>query len=311
MKSNQLKTPVALLIFNRPDTTQQVFDAVRQVKPDKLLVVADGPRLNKSNEDEKCSATRAIIEQVDWPCEVVKCYSDVNMGCKLRVSTGLDWIFNTVESAIIIEDDCLPNKTFFQFCEDMLNKYWDDERIMMISGTNYLGEWKSKIQSYHFSYYGGIWGWASWRRAWQYYDVNMRLWADQEMKDRVKDVISDEKQYMAREKSFEETFLGRIDTWDYQWSLARLLQSGLSIVPAVNLVSNLGFRDDATHTKSQSHLANMSNNLLNFPLKFNDFTVVDREYDRLLFEKIVKPDSEKNIVAKFKDKIRNLVTSIK
>ncbi|MFM6612110.1 MAG: glycosyltransferase family 2 protein, partial [Microcystis panniformis] len=238
-----MKTPVAFIIFNRPDTTKRVFEAIRQAKPPKLLVIADGPRADRPGEAEKCAAARAIIEGVDWECEVLTNYSDVNLGCGKRVSTGIDWVFNQVEEAIILEDDCLPNSTFFEFCEVILGIYRDDERIMMVSGTNHLGTWKSTIQSYHFSYYGGIWGWASWARAWKYFDYEMTLWKKSEVQNLMRDILG-EKEYRNRKKVFSETFEGKINTWDYQWHFARLVQSGLSIVPTVNLISNLGFSED-------------------------------------------------------------------
>jgi GT2 family glycosyltransferase len=163
MANFQLTTPVAFLIFNRPDTTARVFEAIRQAKPPKLLVVADGPRPDRPDDIEKCKAARAIVEGVDWDCEVLKNYSDINLGCGKRPATGITWVFEQVEEAIILEDDCMPNPTFFEFCQAMLAEYRDDKRIMMIGGTNFLGEWKSKIQSYHFSFYGGTWGWASYK----------------------------------------------------------------------------------------------------------------------------------------------------
>jgi hypothetical protein len=302
-----MKTPVAFIIFNRPDTTKRVFEAIRQAKPPKLLVIADGHRADRPEEAEKCAATRSIIDGVDWECEVLTNYSDINLGCGRRVSTGINWVFEQVEEAIILEDDCLPHVTFFEFCEFMLDRYHDDKRIMMISGTNYLRTWKSDIQSYHFSYYGGIWGWASWKRAWKYYDYEMSLWTDSELKDRVYDVIASEKEYKNREKIFQQVYSGMIDTWDYQWSFARLLQSGLSIVPSVNLISNIGFGNDATHTKSnESAVSNIKSIEIEFPLKINKFTVVDRDYDRKFFQKVIKNgnifDSIKSKLLKFGNK---------
>ena len=303
MSNNQLITPVVFIIFNRPDTTKRVFEAIRAAKPPKLLVIADGPRADRYGEAEKCAAVRAIIDGVDWECEVIKNYSDVNMGCGLRVSTGISWVFQQLEEAIILEDDCLPDPTFFQFCEIMLEKYRHDHRIMMISGTNYLEEWKSGFQSYHFSYYGGIWGWASWARAWNYYDYEMKLWAESEVQARISDLLANEQQYRSRERIFWETYNKKIDTWDYQWTFARLLQSGLSIVPAVNLISNLGFNDDATHTKSSSsELSQMKLHPLKFPIKFNDFTAVDRDYDSKYFKKMFG----QNLISRLGKKIKKL-----
>jgi hypothetical protein len=176
MSNFQIKTPVAFLVFNCPDTTIRVFEEIRCARPPKLLVVADGPRADRPGEADKCQAVRAVIETVDWPCEVLKNYSDVNLGCKIRVSSGLDWVFEQVEEAIILEGDCLPHPTFFRFCEELLETYRDDERIGMISGDNFQFGRKRGDASYYFSRYNHIWGWASWRRAWQHYDRNMAIW---------------------------------------------------------------------------------------------------------------------------------------
>jgi hypothetical protein len=282
-----MKTPVAFFIFKRPDTTEKVFEAIRQAKPPKLFVVADGPRPDRPGEAEKCAAARAIIDRVDWDCEVIKNYSDVNLSARIRVSSGLDWVFEMVEEAILLEDDCLPNPSFFPFCETLLDWYREDKRIMMISGNNVLGEWKSDSQSYHFSYYGSIWGWASWRRAWQYYDVDIKLWQNQEARNRLRDIIANNYQYKVRSKNFDDAYSKRVDAWDYQWNLARLLQSGLSIVPCVNLISNIGFGEDATNTKSSnSTIANLKTENIELPLKFNTITVADRDYDKIWFKKI-------------------------
>ena len=282
-----MKTPVAFFIFKRPDTTEKVFEAIRQAKPPKLFVVADGPRPDRPGEAEKCAAARAIIERVDWDCEVIKNYSDVNLSARIRVASGLDWVFERVEEAIILEDDCLPNPSFFPFCETLLDWYREDKRIMMISGNNVLGEWKSDSQSYHFSYYGSIWGWASWRRAWQYYDVDIKLWQNQEARNRLRDIIANNYQYKVRSKNFDDAYSKRVDAWDYQWNLARLLQSGLAIVPCVNLISNIGFGEDATNTKSSnSTIANLKTENIELPLKFNTITVADRDYDKIWLKKI-------------------------
>jgi hypothetical protein len=278
----KLKTPIALLVFNRPDLTQQVFEQVRAIQPQKLLVVADGPRSNRVGEDRKCHQTRKIIDEgVDWDCEVIKNYADTNLGCKQRVASGITWIFDTVEEAIILEDDCLPHPTFFRFCDELIDKYRHDERIAMICGTNILGNWKSERQSYHFSYYGGIWGWASWRRAWQDYDVDMKLWQKPEVRERIRDVLCDEQQYRIREQAFNKAYAGQINSWDPQWTFTRLLYSGLSVVPACNLISNLGFTEEATHTKNSSaEVANLPRKAIKFPLQEPDGVVVDRDYDR-------------------------------
>ena len=295
-----MKTPVAFLIFNRPDTTEMVFEEIRRAKPPKLLVVADGPREDRPGEAEKCAAARAIIDSVDWDCEVIKNYADANMGCRRRVSSGLSWVFDTVEEAIILEDDCLPHPTFFRFCEELLEKYRDDERIMAISGTNTLGEWKPSIQSYHFSYFGMIWGWASWRRAWSYYDVEMKLWAEPEMKNRLRDVLGEPKHYNRVKQALDTIYEGH-DTWDFQWVFARISQSGLSVIPAVNLISNIGFTEEGTHTKvASAGISNIPLQSMSFPLQAPYGVGVDREYTERHNQKFMPKSLPQRIVGKIK-----------
>ncbi len=230
---------------------------------------------------------------MDWDCEVIKNYSDINLGCARRPATGITWVFEQVEEAIILEDDCLPTRAFFQYAEEMLERYRDDERIMMITGTNFLEEWKSHIQSYHFSYYGGSWGWASWRRAWQYFDYELKLWNKEEIRERVRDVLANEEQFRAREAIYWKTYnnINHITWWDYQWGLARLIQSGLSIIPAVNLVTNIGFGKDATHTNWDYSDLSVDSSEFKFPIQMNEFVAVDREFDRQLYNKLMKPAS--------------------
>jgi hypothetical protein len=252
-----LSTPVAFIIFNRPDTTHRVFQAIRQAQPQQLLVIADGPRADRPGEAEKCAATRAIIDRVDWECEVLINYSDINLGCKRRVSSGIDWVFSQVEEAIILEDDCLPAPSFFPFCQTLLEKYREDDRVMMISGDNFQPEDGQFEDSYYFSKYIHIWGWATWRRAWQHYDVEMTSWQNFRDKRLLNAVCPDpiENEYWF--KIFDDVASGDVDTWDYQWVYTCWQQSGMSIMPTVNLISNIGFRDDATHTSGESPWAAM------------------------------------------------------
>ena len=250
-----ISTPVAFFIFNRPDLTKIVFDAIAQAKPKQLLVVADGPRV--SAEAEKCQITRSVIDQIDWECEVLINYSEKNMGCKHRVSSGLDWVFAQVEEAIILEDDCLPAPSFFDFCETLLDRYRHDERIMMISGDNFQNGQPTNDYSYYFSKYTHIWGWASWRRAWQYYDVNMTTWPEYKKSNAICSVCEDPCEQKFWIDTFDRVFDGAVDTWDYQWLYASWCQSGLSILPNSNLISNIGFGIDGTHTYNDSPWARL------------------------------------------------------
>lgn len=292
-----MKTPVAFLIFNRPDTTAQVFAAIRQAQPPQLFVIADGARSDRVGEAEKCAAARAIIDSVDWECEVFTNYSDVNLGCKTRVSSGLDWVFERVESAIILEDDCLPDPSFFLFCEKMLDRYREDERIMVISGNNFQFGQQRTNYSYYFSRFNHCWGWASWRRAWQHFDVEMKRW--QQIKDeRWLELIFDEPRAAKYwQKMFQAAYDENVNTWAYRWTLACWLQSGLTIIPHVNLVSNLGFGSQATNTTVKNDLANLPVSEMNFPLQHPPFivrhTLADRftqntNFSRSLTKRVLK-----------------------
>lgn len=292
-----MKSAVTFLIFNRPDPTQKVFEMIRAAKPPQLFVVADAPRPDRPGEAEKCAAVRAVIDQVDWKCEVIKNYSEENLGCGRRISSGINWVFEQVESSIFLEDDCLPHPSFFNFCDELLERYKDDTRVMSIGGTNILDKWKSDVQSYHFSYYGSIWGWAAWRRSWKHYDYQMKTWALGEVRSAIHSVLVDREQIKNREKIFSEmALLGaksqNLHTWDYQWLFSRLSQSGLSILPSVNLVSNIGFDKNATHTKNSiPGISNLETSSVSFPLEHPSCVAVDRNYDRKHYEKVFRERS--------------------
>ena len=249
----QLNTPVAFLIFNRPDTTERVFEAIRAARPPMLLVVADGPRPGRQGEAELCQATRGIIDRVDWPCQVMTDFSDQNLGCKKRISSGLDWVFSKVEEAIILEDDCLPHPTFFRFCEEMLVRYRQDERVMMITGTNFLVDKLDIRESYCFSRYFAIWGWATWKRAWDKYDLAMSGWEAYREQDQLKSFYTQNFMRKHLSKAFDAVFRGEIDTWDYQWAYTCLFNNGLSIVPSLNMISNIGYVGVHTKARTRNH----------------------------------------------------------
>jgi hypothetical protein len=279
MATFQLRTPIAFFIFNRPDTTSRVFEAIRLARPEKLLVVADGPRADREGEVDKCRAARAIVELVDWPCDVLTNYAVSNLGCKRRVSSGLDWVFKTVPEAIMLEDDCLPEPSFFRFCEELLERYRDDERVMMISGDNFQFGRRRTAHSYYFSRYAHIWGWASWRRAWQHYDVDMKQWHDIRDGGWLHDLLDNPSSVRHWKGVFDRVAQGKINTWDYQWTFACWLQSGLAVMPNVNLVSNIGFHAGATHTAAENQFSAMSTEPMQFPLDHPSFVIRDRLAD--------------------------------
>ncbi len=274
----KLKTPVCLIIFNRPDTTKQVFEEIRQAKPSKLLVIADGPRADRPQDAEKCAAARAIIERVDWDCEVLTNYSDINLGCRKRVSSGLNWVFNQVEEAIILEDDCLPHPTFFRFCEELLERYRHNEQIMVISGGNFQLGHKRTDYSYYFSAYNHCWGWASWRRAWRLYDLEMKRWSEVRQSNLLWDILEAPKAVTYWSKLFQGGYEG-FDTWDYAWTFACWSHNGLTIIPNMNLVSNIGFGPEATHTQGESQFANIPTEAMTFPLRHPPGVIRDTQAD--------------------------------
>lgn len=281
---NNLNTPIALIIYNRPSLTKKVFEQVAIARPKRLLLIADGP---KSNEDKiLCTASRAVID-VNWPCKVSYNYSDINLGCRQRVSSGLDWVFDNVESSIILEDDCVPNRSFFRFCQDLLNKYKYDPRISMISGNNTLPKDFPISDSYYFSRFALIWGWATWRRSWEKYDVNVLEWPTIRDSSLLLDIHKNKDVSEAWRKRIDKVFHGH-DTWDHQWSLACWKNDGIIIHPSSNLVTNIGFGCDATHTKhvEDAKYLSMPTKELKFPLRHPKYISVNRDADLFTFNNL-------------------------
>ena len=278
-----LNTPVAFIIFNRPDLTQIVFNAIRQAQPKQLFVIADGPRFPE--ELDKCQQARDIIKQVDWDCQVFTNYSDTNLGCRQRVSSGITWVFEQVEEAIILEDDCLPTASFFTFCQTLLEYYRNDTRIIGISGNNFQNGQSRTDYSYYFSRYNHCWGWATWRRAWQYWDFNAEKWLEFRDSELIKQIIEDPYEQKYWTTIFDKIFLeGKPDSWAYVWLFSYLSQSGLSIIPNQNLVSNIGFREDGTHTVSTDSKVSNLPTVDIWDLKHPPFVVRNRDGDTYTFD---------------------------
>jgi hypothetical protein len=282
-----LNTPVALSVFNRPESTALVFQAIAQARPGRLFVFADGPR--SPDEAVLCAQARAVAEKVDWDCDVRYDFAAVNLGARRRYASGVDWVFSEVEEAIFLDDDCVPDPSFFPFCEAVLERYRDDPRVMMVSGSNYLERWKEDRQSYHFSYFGSVWGWASWRRAWRFYDISMAAWGDDAVRTRIRDLLADDDAFAFQARRFDRLYAESDDahSWDLPWSLARLAQAGLSVVPAVNLVSNHG-NLDGRGLPPRHPLANLRAAPMALPLRPQAAVAVDRAYDRLHVQRILE-----------------------
>ncbi|MGZ4035961.1 MAG: nucleotide-diphospho-sugar transferase [Bacteroidia bacterium] len=248
-----LETPVLFLIFNRPDVTALVFESIRKVRPKKLFIAADGPRLNKEGEKEKCEQTRKLVlDGIDWDCEIKTLFREKNAGCKYAVSGAITWFFENVEEGIILEDDCLPDESFFYYCSELLEKYRNEPSVMHIGANYYNTERANNKDTYYFSSYIEIWGWATWRRAWKLYDPEMRDFPKLSKTPFLQTIFKTEPQREYWMNCFNSSFESKVDTWDYQWVFCVYSHSGIAINPYTNLVSNLGFRDDATHTTSDS-----------------------------------------------------------
>jgi len=300
MPQAPLSTPVLFIIFNRPATTQLVFDAIRNIKPPRLYVAADGPRPGVESDVAACQQTRKIIEHVDWPCELKTLFRDKNLNCGVAPSSAMSWFFENESEGIILEDDCLPSNSFFWFCQDLLERYRDDDRVMHIGGNNFLNNAeRNQDYSYYFSRSGHIWGWATWSRAWKMFDYEIKLYEKIKAKGYFDDFFLNGVEKFYRLRKFDKTLArrGSVDWWDYQWDFARYINSGLSIVPQKNLVKNLGFGEGATHTTNKKNKsAGLEALDLDFPLRHPPFIIRDIERDKEYFNVFMK----NTILSKFK-----------
>lgn len=282
--------PILFLIFARPDTTTQVFERIRQIQPAKLYIAADAPRKDRPDEAKRCAETRRIVDQVDWPCEIHTLLRDNNLGCKMAVSSAITWFFNHEEYGVILEDDCLPDLSFFPFCEELLIKYKDDNRIGHISGQCFFSDLIKGDFSYDFSKMVHIWGWASWRRVWQFYDVNLNIW--ELIK---KDNLRKESFFVNRmEKIYFSSFIedslsgdNGINTWDTQYMFTLRSQNQLSIYPSVNLVKNVGLNSSfATHTKKKDTIRFVDTIEMKYPLKHPNYIFSNVRLDKVSIKKL-------------------------
>ncbi len=292
MTNFELKTPVVLLIFNRPETTIKVFEQVKKAKPPKLFIVADGARFKE--EEEKCQQARSIIlDNIDWDCEVFTNFAEKNLGCKVRVSTGLNWVFEQVEEAIILEDDCLPTDSFFSYCQTLLEYYRNNEQIMHISGANFQKGIIRNNYSYYFSKYNLVWGWATWRNAWQKYDMDMNRWVEFKDKNLIKlfsDDIYEQKYWTNLFQSVYSKKLGNNSVWDYRWTFSCWLNQGISITPQFNLIANIGFGENSTHTnRIDDPYANLPTQDI-WEIKHPPIIAIDKEADTYLFNTVFEGD---------------------
>jgi hypothetical protein len=291
-KKYVIDIPVAVVFFNRPDTLKEVFDAIKEARPSKLFLIQDGARETKPNDLEKIEECKKIVENIDWECEVQKNYSNNNLGCGMRIYSGISWVFNYVDRVCIIEDDCKPTIAFFKFAKEMLERYKDDQRIDMISGMNNLGTYDVSPYSYIFAETGSIWGWATWKRAWDKIDYDINFIEEEDTVRLIKNYVKPKRlaKELIKNGKIKKASLNKGDkltSWSYQRGMNMFLNSGLIIVPTKNLISNIGLTDDSVHSvnhknklpKAIRSLFHMKTYDITFPLKHPKHIIRDVEFD--------------------------------
>ncbi len=282
-----MTAPITLFVFNRPSTTQQVFDRIRTYQPSRLFVVADGPR--SATDVPLCQETRSIVEQVDWECDVRTNYSEVNLGCNVRVISGLTWMFDQCDESIVLEDDCVPDPSFFPYCADLLERYRHDQRVMAINGSSYQFGRARSSYSYYFTRYAHIWGWASWRRAWRCFTDGASEWPTLRQTSWLQDLLDDGDAAAYFRIAFDSMIAGG-RTWDFQWNFSCWVQNGFAIAPSTNLVSNVGFGADATNTTAVTRRAALPTAAIRFPLRHPPYMARNGEADRFDFKQVFPSD---------------------
>lgn len=273
---------MVLIVFNRPELTRQVFARVAQMRPEQMFLVADGPRATRPGERERCEEVRRIVAAVDWPCDVRTNFAPENLGCRRRVISGLNWVFSQVEEAIVLEDDLLPDPSFFRFCEEMLERYRENERVAMITGFNVGADMAQAPDSYYFSQLTHVWGWATWRRAWKDYDEHMMAWPEVQRTGSLAEVFPERSAMRYWRSILQGMYLGTgPNTWDYQWMVTNIAHRRLAVTPQVNLVQNLGFGEDATHPTDPGDAPRVGVRSLVFPLRHPRVMAPARELDAI------------------------------
>lgn len=299
-------TPILIIAFNRPTLTKRVFETIKKIKPKKLYVVIDGPRSNVINDIKNIRKVNEIFSKIDWDCNLSLISRKKNLGCKYSVSSAIDWFFKNEENGIILEDDCLPHTDFFKYCEELLKLYKNNQKIFMITGDNFQDGIKRGEFSYYFSKLTHVWGWATWRRAWKHYDVEMSYWPKLKASKKYKKIFNNFWAKRHFTSIFDQVYRGNIDTWDYQWTACVWHNDALSVTPITNLVKNIGFGPDATHTKI--HTKRSKNQSVKKILPLTHPKNIYREYlaDEHIFINILGLYFFKILIRKFKSLIKLL-----
>lgn len=291
MITSSYKIPILFIVFNRPEIAQQVFDEIKKQRPKHLFIAADAPRVGVVEDIEKCQKTREIINQIDWDCELKTLFQDKNLGCAKGPATAITWFFDNVEEGIILEDDCLPHPDFFPYCEELLEKYRDNNEVQIISGDNFFNETDFITKdSYFFTKYTLTWGWATWRRTWKNFDLYLNNITSSEFDEILKTNFSNWNERKTHKDKFLRMKKRSMQAWDYQFLFSCLKNNGLNITPATNLISNIGTGVDSTHFSSSTTEQHMfflpSHSIL--PLKHPKNIERSIHADKLIYQKIFK-----------------------
>lgn len=256
MRLHAIDVPVLLLIFRRPEISKSVVKAIKNIKPKRLFIAADGPRPLVNGEESLCHETRrSVLSEIDWECEVKTLFRNSNLGCRKAVTTAIDWFFDQVDEGIILEDDTLPSASFFGFCNDMLGLYRESPDIMHISGNNFQNGRIRGDGSYYASRLAHSWGWATWSKAWKKYQKNISGFEENwEMLSQDLDFSPSQSKWW--KKMLQRTKDEEINTWDFQWHYTIMLHRGICILPQLNLVKNIGVGPDATHVFGATNATN-------------------------------------------------------
>ena len=310
------QTPVLMIFFNRPDSFEKVFEKVRQAKPKTLILAQDGPR--NESDIPGIQACRKIVENIDWDCEVVRNYSTVNLGCGMRPKSAIDFALEKFEKVIILEDDCIPSSTFFRYCDELLERYKDDDRIAYISGLNHFETWDCGKYDYFFSRAAAIWGWATWRRSWgRFYDYYAENINDKYVKKLYKSQIGNDDVFQARVSALQKAYTSlesgeKLSYWDTQWGFAEFTQNMLAIVPRVNQICNIGVGELSTHAKTlkinkyvkNKNMVFIPLHEMGFPMTHPNFCACDMEYHEQVY-KIAQGNVIKRMLRRIKQRIKH------
>jgi len=292
------------LVFNRPDLTRKVFARIREAKPKRLFLAADGPRPGREGEAALCAEARGVVEQVDWPCRVETLFRERNLGCRVAVSSAITWFFENVADGIILEDDCLPDLSFFRYSTELLDRYATKHSVMAVGGNCFQRAGFDPGSSYYFSIYPHCWGWATWRRAWEHYQEEMKEWPVLRATDWLLGLHGNTAAMRYWTRIFDQMHENRVDTWDYIWTFTCWRMGGLTALPAVNLVENIGFGPGATHTvESRAETERKRAGRLAFPLHHPRAVEANKRADRYTQRTIFEPQP------KLRERLRDTVSN--